>query len=370
MDDRDCGGSINSMTMLILLIVNLTLPGISSHGDRLFYHDARSLALGGVSIILEYPSNPATMGFVDARQIFASGGLAIQNERRGLRVYDSFGNNIGIRTVTNNTSTNAGVGPSAIVIPLKMLRFGVQYAPIRDYNYYYQYEQRDDFYQLIRIDEQSHQGYAQAFSPMFSFKYAFINVGVAYSVIRGNWSQENRVIIPGIDDSLYTEEVQLNGNQAKIGVAIMPSLNLRLGYTYQVPYDLEDAGLSYPDVHALAIMYQPPGRIPTKFVGQVEIEMWDEEIVIYKVGVEHMIMGRYALRYGFCIFPDYEQRAIWTTNLTFGFGASIGRYFFDIGYGYAKRDYLNSDFQTFDVGVNYKFDETTHNLLISTGLSF
>jgi hypothetical protein len=156
----------------------------------------------------------------------------------------------------------------------------------------------------------------------------------------------------------------------KVGCAIAPSLNLRIGYTYRAAYDLADAGFSYPDAHALAIMYQPPGRIPTKFVGQVELEMWDENVLIYKFGVEHMIMGRYALRYGFCIFPDYEERAIWTTNLTVGAGATMGRYFLDIGYGYGKRDYLNADFQTFDVGTNYKFDETTHNFLVTTGISF
>jgi hypothetical protein len=370
MDDRDRRSRTDPMSMLILFIVNLTLPGISSQGDRIFYHDARSLALGGVSLVLEHSSNPSAMGLVDNRQIFASGWLTIQNERRGLRVYDSFGNNIGVRTVTNNTSTHPSVGPSTIVIPFRMLRVGLQYAPLWDYNYYYQYEQRDDFYQLIRIDEESNNGYAQAFSPQLSFSYAFFNVGVEYSIVRGKWLKESRVIIPGMDDSLYTEEAQFDGSKAKVGIAVMPNLNFRIGYTYQIPYDLDDIGLSYPDVHALAIMYQPPGRIPTKFVGQVELEMWDENVLIYKVGVEHMIMGRYALRYGFCIFPDYEQRAIWTTNLTLGFGASIGRYFFDIGYGYAKRDYLNSDFITFDVGTNYKFDETTHNLLISTGLSF
>lgn len=356
--------------MLILLIVNLTLPGISSQGDRIFFHDARSLALGGVSIVLEHPSNPATMGFIDDRRLFASGWVTIQNERRGLRVYDSFGNNIGIRTVTNNTSTNVSGGPSTFVIPFKMLRFGLQYTPVWDYNYYYRYEQRDDFYQLVRTDEQSHQGYAQAFSPLLCFRYKFINVGVEYGILRGTWSRENRVIIPGLEDSVAGEETQFDGSKAKVGFVVMPSLNFRVGYTYQVPYDLHDIEFSYPDVHALAIMYQPPGRIPTKFVGQIELEMWDERMLIYKVGVEHMIMGRYVLRYGFCIFPDYEQRAIWTTNLTLGFGASVGRYFFDIGYGYGKRDYLNSDFPTFDVGTNYKFDETTHNLLISTGISF
>jgi hypothetical protein len=117
-------------------------------------------------------------------------------------------------------------------------------------------------------------------------------------------------------------------------------------------------------------MYGPPGKVPTKFVAQVDMEMWDENIFSYKFGVEHMILNRYRLRYGFCIFPDYEQPVIWTTNLTVGFGIVSERYMLDIGYGYGKRDYQAFDFETFDVGNNYRFDETTNNLLISAGIYF
>ncbi len=356
--------------MLLLFIVSLTLPGISSQGDRIFYYDARSLGLGGVSIILENSANPAAMSLTGSRLLYISGWSTVQNERRGLRVYDSFGNNIGIRTVTNNTYTNVSAGPAAFVFPFKILRFGLQYAPAWDFNYYYRYEQRDDFYQLIRIDEISHHGYLHAFSPAVGIKYRSISLGVTYSLMRGTLSSESRVIIPQLEDSVEIAETEVTGNKIKAGLLFVPSLNFRLGYTYGASYEIQDTDFSYPEVHSIAVMYQPPGRIPTKFTCQVEVEMWDELMLVYKIGVEHMLMGKYALRYGFCIFPDYTEQAIWTTNLTVGFGMNAGRYFFDIGYAYGKRDYLNSDFQTFDVGTNYKFDETTHNFSLSTGLSF
>jgi len=310
------------------------------------------------------------MGLIDFRKLYASGWFVVQNERRGLRVYDSFGNNIGISTVTNNTSTKVNVGPSAIVIPFKALRFGFQYAPVWDYSYFFRYEQRDDFYQLVRIDEQESQGHIHAFSPRISFKYRWINIGFEYSFMQGTWHREERVIIPQMADSVDEQETNFSGNVTRGGVAIAPTVNFRFAFTYQPRYDFLDGRFSYPDMYSWAIMYQPPGRIPTRFVGQVEFEDWDQSILIYKLGVEHMILSRYALRYGFCVFPDYTQHAIWTTNLTLGFGIRGGRYSLDIGYGYGKRDYLNSDFPTFDVGANYKFDETTHNFLLSIGLSF
>ena len=366
--------------MLLLFLFGLTLPGVSSQGDRVFYYDARSLSLGGVSIVLEVPDNPASMGMLGEKSVFVSGRLATQNERRGLRVYDSYGNNIGISTVTNNTATFPSLGTSGIVFPFKMLRLGLLYAPVWDYNYNYRYEQRDDFYQIVRIDEHSHRGYVHSISPMFSFQYKFINLGVSYGFLIGKWSIEEKVMIPQAEDTIETQETNFSGNIARVGFVLAPGFNFRLAYTYQHEYELEDVGFSYPATHSLGIMYQPPGRIPTKFVAQVDLETWgpdtldfildDRSIFVYKIGVEHMILGRYALRYGFCVFPDYVQPAIWTTNLTLGFGLSAGMFTLDLGYGYGKRDFLNSDFDSFDVGTNYKFDETNHQLLISAGFRF
>ena len=356
--------------MLLIFLLSLTLPGISYQGDRIFYHDARSLALGGVSIILENSENPASMALIDRIALNLSGWVVVQNERRGLRVYDSFGNNIGISTLSNNTYTNIFAGPSAVIIPWKMVRVGLQYAPIWDYNYYYYHEHRDDFYQITRIEEQSYDGYVHALSPMLSFTYKFLSIGVQGSFITGTLRSEDKLIIPQIADTIHQEETNFSSNKAKIGLAFFPSLNFRMAYTFQQEYELEEIGFTYPTAHSFAVMYGPPGKIPTKFVAQVDMEMWDENIFSYKFGVEHLILSRYRLRYGFCIFPDYEQPVIWTTNLTVGFGITTEKYVFDIGYSYGKRDYQASDFDLIDVDNDYRFDETTNNLLISTGIYF
>ena len=50
--------------MLLFFILNLTLPGVSAQGDRIYYSDARSLSLGGASVVLEGAYNPAAMGMV------------------------------------------------------------------------------------------------------------------------------------------------------------------------------------------------------------------------------------------------------------------------------------------------------------------
>lgn len=320
--------------------------------------------------MLEYSCNPASIGLVNERTLVASGLLALQNERRGLRVYDSYGNNIGISTVTNNTNTKAHIGPSVFIYPYKTLRFGLSYAPVWDYNYYHYYERRDDFYQLVRIEENTYRGYMHAVSPLLGLKYKNLSIGFEYGFLSGQWYQEDKVVIPQIADSVEQQETQFSGNKIRFGASFNPNFNFRFAYTYQHEYEISDLTFAYPSTHILAVMYQPAGRIPTRFVGQVEYEMWEDNVLIYKFGVEHMLVGRYALRYGFCIFPDYGQPAIWTTTLTFGFGLNTELYFFDIGYAYGKRDYLSSDFGTLDVDNNYRFDETTHQFVISTGISF
>ena len=363
------------MLQLIIYIAGLTLPGVSFEGDRIFYHDARSLSLGGVSIVLENAANPASMTFFAKKSIQLSGLLAVQNENRGLRVYDSYGNNIGIATVAKSTGTYFNPGACYFVFPMRMIRLGFQYAPVWDYNYSFREEHRDDFYQIVRIDELTHRGYVQAVSPAVAFSYMFISIGVENAFLLGNRVMEETIIIPQVADTVSREETTLDGNRVKFGISITPALNFRIAYTYQHQYELADAGYEYPQTHSFGVMYQPPGRIPTKFVAQVEAEMWkgikDNNIYVYKVGVEHMILRRYHLRYGFCIFPDYTQSAIWTTNLTLGFGLFAGSYSFDIGYCYGKRDYLAADYyMALDLVENYKFDETTHHFVISTGIQF
>ncbi len=363
------------MLQLIICLAGLTLPGVSVEGDRIFYQDARSLSLGGVSIVLENAANPACMAFFTKKSIQLSGLLAVQNENRGLRVYDAYGNNIGIATVAKNTGAYFNPGACYFVFPLRMIHLGFQYAPVWDYNYTFRQEHRDDFYQIVRIDELAHRGYVQAISPVVAFSYLFISVGVENAFLLGNRVMEETIIIPQVADTVSREETTLDGNRVKFGISITPALNFRIAYTYQHQYELADTGYEYPQTHSFGVMYQPPGRIPTKFVAQVEAEMWegieDNNIYIYKIGVEHMILRRYHLRYGFCIFPDYTQSAIWTTNLTLGFGLYAGSYSFDIGYCYGKRDYLAADYDmALDLVENYKFDETTHHFVISTGIQF
>jgi hypothetical protein len=358
---------------LILLIFNLTLPGVNQQGDRIFYFDARSLALGGVSDVLENGDNPAAIGMARDLMFFTTAEMITGNERRGLRVYDSYGNNIGISTISNNTFSDVTFSTSSIIFPLiEFLHVGIKYYPLWDFYYFYHYDYRDDFYQITKIVEDNYNGNVYSFAPVIAFHYKFLNVGIQENFFFGKKTEEHKLIIPETADSITENETKYGGKTTKLGLLISPDIHLRLSYACSFKYKLDSEGsenLFYPQSHSFGFFYQPPSRIPTKFVAEVMYEKWDEPILIYKFGFEHSILRHWDLRYGFCTFPNYCQTSIWTTVLTLGFGRKTERYYFDLGFGYGKRDYLSSEFGGLGCEQNFNFDECLGHFLLSGGIS-
>lgn len=355
--------------MILLLLVQLTLPGIVHQGDRVFFHDARSCALGGITLVLEHSPNPATMGLIQHPSVFVSGGITFFNEKRGLRVYDSYGNNIGISTVTNTSSALASPSACSFVFPFHFLRTGVQFSPVWDYNYSFYREFRDDFYQITRILDQQFSGHTYGVSPMIGISYSWIHAGVMQRFMYGIKNFKEVINYTNGPDSVTTSECDLNGTSTQCGIMLSPGIHIRLSYMYQVSYILENNATmvndTFPESHGIGFMYQPPGRIPTRFFGQVQYEPWDDPLFLYKVGVEHTLLNTYVLRYGFCLYPDYAQTSIWTTVLTIGFGIQHEHFLVDIGYAYGKRDYATANYSTLGDTENLLFDESMSNLALT-----
>ncbi len=360
---------------LLLLLINFTLPGITYQGDRIFYYDAHSLALGGISIISEHGDNPAATGLVHDLAIFSSAAFISNNEKRGLRVYDSYGNNMGISTISNNSSTEFGLGASSLVIPVKILRIGFRYLPLWDFGYAYRFEYRDDFYQITQIVEDVYSGSVYSVSPILAVNYKFLSLGFEERFIFGKRSRDYHLTFPNADDSLFQTEAEFDGTTSRFGIVFEPNIHFRFAYAFGLNYTLRSSAtedsMHYPNCHSFAALYQPAGRIPTKFLCGIDYENWSDAIFIYRVGIEHTILARYALRYGFCIFPDYNDASIWTTALSFGLGINNQDYYLDFGFAYGKRDYSSLDFSAIELDQgNLEFNESTSHFLLSGGFSF
>ncbi|MEO0206056.1 MAG: hypothetical protein ABIL22_05220 [candidate division WOR-3 bacterium] len=254
-------------------------------------------------------------------------------------------------------------------MPVRSLRFGLKYYRIQDFNYLYHYDYRDDFYQIIKTVDNRYYGSLNAIAPFLGISYKGISIGVEQAFIYGAITKELKTLFPEGEDSVTSISWNSSGDNTKIGLMFAPSINFAFGYYYRHKFAVSDGlgSLDYPVSHNFGIFYQPPHRVPTKFVAEVDYELWNEPIFVYKFGVEHRILYNYFLRYGFCIFPDCNEPAIWTTNLTLGFGGQVRNYFFDVGFAYGKRDYENTDFGGFDLDKNYIFDETQNHFIFSFG---
>ncbi len=355
--------------MLLLILLNFTLPGVLNQGDRLFYYDARSLGLGGNTTVLEKSINPAGIGLSEKIQAFGSGFLFTGTEKRGLRVYDSYGNNIGISTISINRTTKPDFIPAGFVIPVNILRFGIRYYRLQDFNYLYHYDYRDDFYQIVKTVDNVYSGSLNSIAPLLGINYKWINIGVERTFVHGKIERELKILFPDQDDSITSISYNLSGNGAKVGMLLAPSMYFRFAYYYCPSFKVsgDTISLDYPVSHNFGILYQPPHRVPTKFAVELNYELWNEPIFVYKFGIEHTILYNYSLRYGFCLFPDNNEPAIWTTNLTLGFGIHLKNYFFDLGFAYGKRDYANTDFGGLDIDRKYIFDEAQSHLIFSFG---
>lgn len=360
--------------MTILLALFFTLPGVNYMGDRVYYADGRSLSLGGIGSVIEFGKNPAAFCFTDRITGSITPSYIKNDEHRGLRVYDSYGNNIGTSTITNNIDHNIGIAASSIILPIKNLRIGFQYSPLWSFDYYYRREYRDDFYQLFRTETHEYTGSVYSLSPVLSFSYNIISIGFRQDFIIGSKDVMITVIRPDLPDSIVQQNNSYEGKATRAGIVFSPNKHFAIGYSYVIEYSVEDkqtgSNLDYPAAHAIGFFYQPAARIPSKFYGEFSRELWTHAINIFKVGIEHTVARDYSIRYGFCIFPDYEQTAVWTTVLTVGGGYRAQRFHFDIAYSYSKRDYSSNDFAALEDLGNIQIDESSSIFLTSLSFTF
>jgi hypothetical protein len=268
--------------LVLLLLIGFSLPGVLSQGDRLYYSSARSLGIGGVSEVLEYGDNPASLSIPDNPFILLSGALLRASEKRGLRVYDSYGNNMGISTIADNASLYSGLGSSAIILPFKAFGLGFKYTPLWDFHYRYRFESRDDFYQVVRIEENDYNGSIDGLGPMAGVNLGIVRLGVEATYLVGRKNDETKIILPQAEDSIRQTFVRYHGYTSKMGVLVIPTSQFRFSYSIRFKYTMaadEGDGLDYPICHSFGCMYQPPSRLPTRLFLELDYEAWTDPVL-------------------------------------------------------------------------------------------
>jgi hypothetical protein len=194
--------------MPLFLILFLSLPGVNNLGDRIYYTDGRSLSLGGISSLTSSGNNPACLCLIDRISLSITPSYARMSEHRGLRVYDSYGNNIGVSTISKITDGNIGIAAGSALIPIKGFRVGFQYSPLWTFDYYYRREYRDDFFQLFKVETHEYTGSLYSLAPALSFAYKFLSIGIREDFIQGKKDALITIVEPDLPDSV----IQLNNS--------------------------------------------------------------------------------------------------------------------------------------------------------------
>jgi hypothetical protein len=330
------------------------------------FTSARSLGLAGISTIIPSPAgmliNPALIGLIKQPSFELAADLNWTSEKRTKELYDQFENTIGEISVADNMFTNSKIGPIAITYPMSAFGgarvcFGLGYAPVIDYNYYFTKELRDDFYQLIGDYEIKATGQTQSINFATGVNLnKLLSVGAGFFYSWGNHllTQDTR---PDVDS--------FNVKTLNFNFGIIPSLGERfkLGFDFQnrwkmhwnySPLQVYPPIIVYYWTNSIGFgaSYNFPGDIPTVALTELRYIYWQNSdypdywsnILNIRVGIEHIMFNGVALRYGFGVIPSSIKLIQPNVLVSLGLGFDIQSVRVDIGGNLQRRTLTSENF--------------------------
>jgi len=355
------------------------MPGDWSGGRSLELPDARSVALGGVSVAIGSPfgflANPA-LGVLRYDRFNAphlpenrprpAVGLAyhlgVVAEQRTRTIYDSYENAIGEMAVGDNTEASGLGGPIAVQFPFSELNLGVGVLPQRDYTYHFHQDVRDDFYHLVGIRDLNLSGQVmRANLSLAGDLFGAVGIGAGVNYLFGERRFE--VLDSALCDTLPLHELSCtnpSGLAASLGLLLHPGTALRVGLTLEprplaLPKflirkgDTTTIALSEPLKVKLGANYFAASAVPTGIFGQLSYSDWHTldtsltSVLDLRGGVEHRLLNGVCLRYGFGLLPSQVDPAIQTGLVSLGFGFETDLAHIDLG-GNLQRRVFGSGF--------------------------
>jgi hypothetical protein len=339
------------ITVLFVGMVLVAAAQVPLHdylGDEVIWCNARMLASGGVYGLESGASaafaNPALLGFARRPAAELSYGLKVAAETRTRIVYDQFENSLGEIAVAENMHGSGIPGPLAAVYPLAPIAVGAGIAPVRDFNYTYLKEYRDDFYVKTGEDRVEQSGVLYNGS-----------LGVAYNPVdwlavgaRGGYQFGSRRYeswqIRGADTTYFVDTGKPAGIGFGAGLAVKPIRRLAIAADFSSGMQSDkwseaDSGYvgKYPWSARLGLSYRVPGTLPSTVTAEARYKAWKSvdstmsDLVVIRAGVEHTLLNFVSLRYGFGVEPQPYDPTIQRLNAGFGLGFDVGVAKIDVG---------------------------------------
>lgn len=332
------------------------LPVRDYWGEEVRFSSARTLAAVGTTLHESKPvalfGNPALLWTENRVAFELTYGLRVSAEQRTRIVYDNFENAVGEVAFADNYAASGLAGPMAVAGRLGPVTVGAGAMPVRDFDYRYLKEYRDDFYVKIGEDRVSQTGNLYATGAGAAWRPVdWLGIGAAGSYAFGTRRLETWYI-DGSDTLHSVEAGRPSGIAYSVGIVGRPIARLSLAADFRGPTELANwrsgdsvlaaESRTLPASGGLSLAYRAPGSLPSTVTAEGRYALWSASDSTYKntlqlrAGVEHTLLNLVRLRYGFGVEPLAANPSVQAVDVGLGVGFDAGVAQIDVGLMHAR----------------------------------
>ena len=370
-------------------------------GDEALPFDARSAALGRTRMseamgAFTAATNPAHLARLDGVHLGAGGGVQKLKETRSIPAYDSFDGflveSIYVLNDEYQYTEGAGVAGSRWLEGLQArVGFGAAFTPLRDFQYDYTEEVRDNNAftqprdQLVALNQIDGSGILGAYSIGAGIAgwRERLALGLAVQILDGRQDVVERTLFfdPQSRNLSITQIRSLTGTRILGGASVRPIPSVDASFTFASATEVEGSfqregdatevayfgaladsttvsgttRIEYPAEFAIGVAYRPRAKVRTtirleaswvewsKFEHELFGDLGLDDVWDARLGIEHVFFNGFPARFGFVYRPSPIDREIASTAFTFGSGIDAGPLRADVGFEIGSRQYRFED---------------------------
>ncbi|MCK4524447.1 hypothetical protein KAU15_05930 [candidate division WOR-3 bacterium] len=336
-------------------------------GDIVSPISAYSGGMGNVCFIADPIMNPSLQLYGGQYNIRIGFGGMNYRESRSQYIFDSYDNNIGEKTLYDNSYYYGEPYFIGAYIPLSNFGVYIGYANLysRDYNYDKIF--RDAYYVTLYTDNYSIEGNINSYFISASFNVMGFTLGGNFSILQGDASTKSNVVYvdPSETDSMLSINEQYSG--LKGGFALSYNYIDRVSATifYHLPTivisersidiiasdtistaDRQDGFI--PSIFGLGIKYTPINLRPVTLLAEAIYERWSElngeymeynDVIKYHIGIEHKMTKDFTTLYGILYEPYRKNNHVVDAGFTAGAVYEINNIDFALSAQYIQNEY-------------------------------
>ncbi|NNE44421.1 MAG: hypothetical protein HKN12_09440 [Gemmatimonadetes bacterium] len=374
-------------------------------GDEALMPDARAASLGRTRVAegtgaFTGMSNPAGLAWAGDPRVSLGGGVQKLKETRSIPAFDSFDGFLveSIYALNDEYQYRGGIAASGTAPAewgIGNLGLGVSFAPVRDFQYDYAEEVRDNNTftqprdQLLALNSVQSDGTLDAltvgigFAPPSDAVVFDFSVGASVQFLSGHQDLLHRTFFVAADTTSATvRNVNgISGVRGVFGVVAKPHHRIDAAATFKTETTVDGdflqsgnpsavaylgtpaltgmatgtAEITYPAEFAVGVAYRPQAHVRTtvrvdatwtewsQFAHDLWADLALENVWDVRFGIEHTFYNGYPVRFGFLYRPSPQNNEVATTSFTFGGGLDVGPLRADLGFEIGNRDYRFQD---------------------------